>query len=500
MTVGEGATRMADSAAATEMRQEVDAGARAALLASLAGKLIARRLYDLAEPVLRLALTLDAQSFAARFALSEALAAMDRSPEALEQGWLAYATARRGTPPDLVPLPETEAACAMLEAARETVLPDPRLLAPGLALCAAQRPGEAWLPAHLGALHLAHGAPAEAALWFRRAAAIDARFDTERAAALARCGNEPRYRCAGVADEPALADALRRVGLGTSAEVLCEKLAGGAQNQMIKLTTGDRAYALRLEKFPSAGWYFYAEEANNAGLAHGAGLSPALFYFDRADGTALMEFLPGATMTEKGFAAPDKAAAAGALYRRLHGTAGFLGSYDILAMIESDRAARAGVCPPELADLAALEAAYQTVRALLLATRGPPCATHNDPIPQNFIAQTDGLMLLDWQCSASADPHWEIGAFSAQNALPPPAEDAFLAAYFDEADIVGRARVRLMKPVCSFFWLGRALIRGQQAADDKWQEEALGNARRLRELLAEPVFAESVAVLEAAKS
>ena len=491
---------MADSAAATEMRQEAEGQARAALLAGLAGKLIARRLTDLAEPVLRLALSLDPQSFAARFALSEALAAMDREPEALEQGWLAYAAARRGTPPDLVPLPETEAAAAMLEAARETMLPDPRLLAPGLALCAAQRPSEVWLAAELGALHLAAQAPAEAALWFRRAAALDGRFEAERAAALARCGGAPRYRCADVADVPALADALRRVGLGAGDEVLCEKLAGGAQNQMIKLTAGDRAYALRLEKFPSAGWYFYAEEANNAGLAHEAGLAPALFYFDRADGTALMEFLPGGTMTEKTFAAPDKAGAAGTLYRRLHGIAGFLGTYDILAMIEGDGAARAGFRPPEIADLAALEAAYQNARALLLATRGPPCATHNDPIPQNFIARPDGLMLLDWQCSAGADPHWEIGAFSAQNALPPPAEDAFFAAYFDDSDKIGRARTRLMKPVCSFFWLGRALIRGKNAADGKWLEEALGNAKRLRELLAEPVFAESVALLEAAKT
>jgi hypothetical protein len=105
-------------------------------------------------------------------------------------------------------------------------------------------------------------------------------------------------------------------------------------------------------------------------------------------------------------------------------------------------------------------------------------------------------MLLDWQCSALADPHWEIGAFSAQQRLPPAAEEAFFAAYFDADDQIGRARTRLMKPVCSFFWLGRALIRGKQAPDDKWHEEAIGNAKRLRELLAEPVFAESSAILE----
>jgi hypothetical protein len=491
---------MADSAAAMqEEREDSSDGARAVLLATLAGNLLAQHVPEFAEPVLRLALHLDPRSFAARFALSEALSLLGRTSEALDQAWLAYAAARSGGPPDLIPLAETEAAAASLARAGEPVPEGPRL-AEALGLAAAQRPQELWLLTELARLHLAAGAAAEAVVWYRRAAAIDARCAAGLDAALQTCDALPKLRLEGIADSPALADALRRVGLPEASEILCESLSGGAQNKLVKLTAGARRFALRLEKFPSSGWFFYAEECHNAGLAQRAGLSPELFYFDRADGTVLMDFLPGAMMEAKRFAAPDKAAAAGALYRTLHAVEGFRGSYDIFSMIAGDQAAAEKFCPPDLADFADLEAAYQRIRVLLLAPRGPPRATHNDPIPQNFIEHGDGLMLLDWQCGALSDPHWEIGAFSAQQSLPAVAEAAFFAAYFDADDQIGRARTRLMKPVCSFFWLGRALIRGRRAADATWHEEAIGNAKRLRELLAEPVFAESVAILEAAKT
>jgi thiamine kinase-like enzyme len=471
----------------------------ATLLAELAAGLATRGFPDAAAIVLNQALAIDPSSFAARFGSSELLRAGGRADEALALAWEAYETVP-SRPGLAAPLAEQRAAQARL---RQQGPPpeNASVLASAVGFAATQRPREAWLAELVARLHRESGKPAEAVVWYRRAAAIDPAFADRVTAAAASCPDLPPVRLTAIEDGAALRDALRRVTLPTAKELVCEPLTGGVQNRVVKLTAGTASFALRLEKYPSDGWFFYAEEANNAVAAHRAGVAPSVRYFDQADGTQLTDFIAGPMLTVADFAVPARAAEAGALYRRLHAIEGFRGTYEIFSMIEGDRAKRGDFRPPELADLAQLDEAVMRLRRLLEATRGALRATHNDPIPQNFIAGPDGLVLLDWQCAALGDPHWELGAFGAQAALHGAAEDAFVAAYFDADDAIGRARYHLFKPVCSFFWIGRALIRGARSSakssDETWREDALDSARRLRELIVEPVHAESIAVLEA---
>lgn len=287
-----------------------------------------------------------------------------------------------------------------------------------------------------------------------------------------------------------LADALHRMPFPARAlahPMTCRRLTLGFQNRTWRVELGGDAYALRMAKFPSARWSFYADERRNAGVAATGGVGAPLLYLDEADGTMLTAFVEGTPLDYKTFLDATRVARAGELYRRLHRLDRFDGTYEIFPMIDSARRKIASDHPLLPAEFADWSARIDEIRSRLAANAVPPCPSHNDPVPYNFIETAEGLTLIDWQCAAMGDPHWEVGAFCAQIALTPALERTFLKAYFGRADHPGAHRAVLYKPVCHFYWLCTALVKLSSEPEDQLAlADRERSAQRLRDCLALP--------------
>lgn len=288
-----------------------------------------------------------------------------------------------------------------------------------------------------------------------------------------------------------LRDALHRIPRLASARenLVCKRLTGGFHNEIHRVSGPGGDYVMRLPKFPGVGWFFYGEEGHNMKIAHGLGLAPAVHHFDDADGIFLIDFIEGAVLDYKSFLAPHHLEAAAKAFRALHGGPAFLGRYDIFGLIDKNHRRIGDLATSGFTALPGLAERLAEVRRALEANGVPPAPCHNDPIPSNFIAHQGGILIIDWQCSAMTDPHWELGALCAQLNMTPESEAILLAAYFGDADGVGAARVRLYKSACWYYWLTLALAkRGEKAPKEDWEDDLNNSSRRLQRFLSLPEF------------
>ncbi len=366
---------------------------------------------------------------------------------------------------------------------------------PALALAAAEDPQDIGLMLRLAALHEALAEPGQAVPWYRRAAARGAGAEAKAGLrrTLAACGRDG-------GDDDLLRDALHRIPVlaGAVADLSCTPLTGGLQNAIWQVRAPAGEFVLRLERFPAAGWDFYAEECRNAAVAHRAGLTPEILFFDQADGTMLSRFVVGrpldyATIRERG-----TLEAIGAAYRTLHAAPPFFGGYDIFQMIDINLSKLAGADLDAETRVAGLAAQIEDWRAILAGNGIPQAPCHNDPVPANFIDTGDGVVMIDWQCSGQADPDWEVGALSAQANLDESEEAVLLAAVYGEGDHPRAWRARLYKLVCRSYWLTLGLARrAEEEPAERWQADVETSGPGLIALLADPGLPHLLAGLRA---
>ncbi|MDA8231063.1 MAG: phosphotransferase [Magnetospirillum sp.] len=366
---------------------------------------------------------------------------------------------------------------------------DSAAAAAALHLAAAETSGDGPLMLRVARIHDGLGQPGEAVPWYRRAMARGEEGAREGlAAALAARGP---CRAPNVGDER-LADAICRIPrLAAGEGLVCTPLGGGFQNSVWRVRGAAGDFALRLEKFPAARWDFHAEEARNAAIAHRAGIAPEIVYADEADGTMLTRFAGGRVLGYDTVGTRRRLEWAGRLYRTLHACPPFFGTYDIFGLIDGNLAnIEAGNADAE-SGIPGLVGNLGAWRGMLDANGVPTAPCHNDPIPSNFIDTGAGIALVDWQCSGMTDPHWEIGAFSAQAGLSPQQERRFFAAYFGGGDHPGADRARLYKAVCHAFWLTRAVARKAEGEpEEHWREDMTRSGERLAAMLADPAHAD----------
>ncbi len=291
-------------------------------------------------------------------------------------------------------------------------------------------------------------------------------------------GPAPAHRrMSGRADGQELAETIDRVApylaMSKTAEIEAKPLTGGTRNTVYQLHCEGDDRVLRLGRFPPPRRGFYAKEITNMKIAADAGLSPSVDFTDPLDGSMLIGYVEGETMRSRSIRESENAIAIGHLFRELHQLPGFHDDFDIFSKIERNarrlrRARSQGFLKQQtFNDL------VTRLITMLRKHKVPFYATHNDPLTRNFIRHKDRMMLIDWECSGLGDPHWEVGAMSAQVGLDEDVWDAYLTAYFGSEAHPARCRIPLYEALCRYYWWTDALTTGVTSPDDpSWQNKA----------------------------
>lgn len=252
---------------------------------------------------------------------------------------------------------------------------------------------------------------------------------------------------------------------------LAEPLAGGTRNSVFRLHDDGGDRVLRLGRFPNPRDGFYAKEIANMRIAAEAGLSPRIDYTNPLDGSMLIEYLDGETMSNSTLREADNALAVARLFRRLHQLPGFKDRFDIFEKIERNvRRLEEDGAEPFLSESTYNDLARRLI-AILRDNRVPHYATHNDPLSRNFVRRGDRMYVIDWECSGLGDPHWEVAALSAQAGLKGDVWTQYVSTYFGSETHPGRCRIPLYEALCWYFWWTDALRSALARPDDAERRE-----------------------------
>ncbi|OAN54376.1 tetratricopeptide repeat protein [Magnetospirillum moscoviense] len=355
-----------------------------------------------------------------------------------------------------------------------------------LALAAAENPDDPAAAAALARLLIDLGRWAEAVPWLRRwVALVPAEPEPESLLGQALSLRRPPPPGAEL-DDVRLADALYRVPVLAAQpfdRLRLTRLTGGNVNVVYRVDGPSGSFVVRLAKYPRQRWDAYIEERANLRQAHARRLAPEPLYMDIADGTLVMPFVvgkAGGSMNDPAFLAR-----VADFFRRLHAGPDFRGRFDPLVPLDWREERVAGLVPDWVPDLAALRAAMAEIRAALAATAPGFAPCHNDPIIGNFIDSRDGLVMIDWQTAAMADPDGEIGAFLARISRAGTLRDDFLAAFYGHADHPRAHRARLWECMARYVEIVEAVQMGiDDPADTGWIDHgklALDTVRLLQD-------------------
>lgn len=247
----------------------------------------------------------------------------------------------------------------------------------------------------------------------------------------------------------------------------------------------------------------YIDRSNESVAAKEAarvGVGPDILHVDPATGVMVSRFIDGATtMSPAAFksisGAPGRA---GEAFRRLHDSgAVFPVRFELFAMIDDYLAilSTKDVALPEGYHAGLREA--ETVRKALAAHPLPTVACHCDPLCENFLDTGERMWIVDWEYSGMNDPMWDLGDLSVEAEFDAAQEEAMIRAYFGgEPKPAERGRIVIYKAMCDLLWTLWGLI---QLANDNpaadFRAYADGRFARCRALMADPVFAASVAAV-----
>lgn len=283
----------------------------------------------------------------------------------------------------------------------------------------------------------------------------------------------------------ALEESLPDFGLN---EFSVERLDGGTRNAAYKLSRRERSFVIRMGRFPVPQEGFYAKESRNMRIAADAGLAPRVWHTDALDGAMLIDFVDGEVMRTKSLSILENAVDAAKLLREVHKLPGFRGNFDILSKIDRNVETLRKDQPDLLRGYGASVEMMEHISKVLRSHRVPHYATHNDPLTRNFIRARNGdMVLIDWECSAVADPHWEVAALSSQCRFPPDVWQAYVTSYFGDPKHPAMCRIALFEALCRFYWWTDGLVESAKADDP---EKAIKEATVWNKMYADVVGAE----------
>lgn len=292
-----------------------------------------------------------------------------------------------------------------------------------------------------------------------------------------------------------IARALAAAGLADRVGADAVSALSGLTNRVFRVDFPDRAaVVVRLPRPETAGLIDRRRELHNAREAERIGIGPEVLHADPESGVMVTRLVAGAREFVPVAAGCDMLARVGAAFARLHRSgAVFEGLLDPFALI-SKAAARLPGLDSAWRDLVADVTALRD-GDVMLGQGVAPC--HCDPVPGNILenrpeshegikdtpsgtfSDSSGILLVDWEYSAMADPAWDLAYFALEAEIGEEPLIRLLEGYGDAR--MGH-RVARMKPVCdclSGLWALEQSRAGNAATDfNRYAKKRLDRARQ----------------------
>jgi aminoglycoside phosphotransferase (APT) family kinase protein len=188
-------------------------------------------------------------------------------------------------------------------------------------------------------------------------------------------------------------------------------------------------------------------------IAADAGIAPALRYADEAAGVAILDFIEQRPLQDYPGGALGLATAMGRLAAQLQQTPTFPELADYLAILErmlayAQRMFAPGLLEPHME-------VFQRIRAAYPWDAANHVSSHNDLNPGNILFDGQRLWMIDWETSGRNDAMTDIAIMTENFAQTPELERALAEAWLGrEADLSGRARLRLMRKLTRLYYAG----------------------------------------------
>ena len=253
-------------------------------------------------------------------------------------------------------------------------------------------------------------------------------------------------------------------------------LAGGTVNTSLRVQTSAGSYVVRLHD--PAGGFLGADHAREAQLqaaAAAAGLAPAVFYADPAQGFMITQFVTGRPWEAADFSRPELLWRLGERLRTLHSLkAPVVAPFDLGAILRCHTAELGRALPAEEPLFRGLLQAAEAALALCQQGGRGAAIVHNDLHHSNLI-QARELCFIDWEYAAVADPIFDLACVLAYY----PQSQAHARSLLDAAGLAGAGSARQLAAasslfvLLSFLWYRRRRLTSTVEAVDLATEQAL---------------------------
>jgi aminoglycoside phosphotransferase (APT) family kinase protein len=232
-----------------------------------------------------------------------------------------------------------------------------------------------------------------------------------------------------------------------------QRVTSGASALIYRIEVADRPYLLRLESFQRDEIRDPERAYRCMRTAVEAGIAPALHHADPTAGVAIMDFVPGRSLSEYAGGPQGLARDLGGLVARLQATPAFPPVTDYLSVLESllGRLLGSGLFASGLLDRH--QEGFERIRQAYPWDSRALVSSHNDPHPDNILFDGERLWLIDWETAYRNDPLVDVAIFTLYLAASPELEGVLLQSWLGRApDRALRARLVLMRQLVRLFY------------------------------------------------
>jgi len=281
-----------------------------------------------------------------------------------------------------------------------------------------------------------------------------------------------------------------------AAPVQVDVLAGGANNINLKVIADSSTWALKL--CDPIGVRFGVDRRSSIQAQQDAarvGLAPRIRASKLPEGHFMSEFVCGTTLRPEIIRDEGLAPRLAATLRKLHQVGTTCRDFSLFEDIRTFMrgADAAGGKRPN--DFDGMYRLVCRLEELLLQADAPRGFGHNDPVPQNFIAASGCIYLVDFDYSGITWTAVDLACATSQALMTDDEVEGFLRAYDPDLDDGQRARVEVLRFVNTLrevAWAAMAepILQTQTTLMDGWsyQWHADNNLKLAQEMLKKRSF------------